>query len=291
MHHDQRRSGGEFDGEVAVAHRIQRVLAHIGEAQQLRDARPVDGEGGAGQRRGAQRQAVDAGAAVAQPLGIAREHFHIGQQVVAEAHWLRDLQMSEAGHDGVRVPCGQRHQGALQRVQLCNRLVDGVAQPKPDVGCDLVVAAAAGMQALASVADELSQPGFDVEVDVFEFEFPVEALRLDVLADLRHAAFDRCKIVAADDAALRQHGGVGQRAGDIEQRQPLVEIDRGGVALDEGADRLGKTRGPGLLLVFELIVHEEDSRERRISAPDREIVRLCCSLRVAHDRGGTAHEF
>ncbi len=70
----------------------------------------VDRVGGAGQRGGAERQAVDALAAVGEALGIAAEHFEIGQQVMAESDRLGDLQVGEAGHDGVGVLLGQIEQ-------------------------------------------------------------------------------------------------------------------------------------------------------------------------------------
>ncbi len=70
-------------------------------------AQAVDREGGAGQRGGAQRQAVDALAAVGHALGVAAEHLDVGQHVVAEGDRLRDLHVGEAGHDGVGMLFGQ----------------------------------------------------------------------------------------------------------------------------------------------------------------------------------------
>jgi hypothetical protein len=60
VHHGQRGGGAELDGEVAVAHRVQAVLAHAVHAQGARHALAVQRVAGAGQRGGAQRQAVDA---------------------------------------------------------------------------------------------------------------------------------------------------------------------------------------------------------------------------------------
>ena len=58
--------------------------------------------------------------------------------------------------------------------------VDLVAQPQAHVGGDLVVARAAGVQALAGVAGELHQPGLDVEVHVLELDAPLEGAALDL---------------------------------------------------------------------------------------------------------------
>ena len=89
MHHQQAGVGTELDGEVAIGDGVQRVLAHAIEAQRARHVFAVDGEGRAGQGRSTQRQPVDAAAGVGQAPGIAREHLHIGQQVVAEGDGLR----------------------------------------------------------------------------------------------------------------------------------------------------------------------------------------------------------
>ena len=111
-------------------------------------------------------------------LGIARKHLDIGQQVVAEADRLRHLQVGEAGHDDVGIGVGGLDQRALQFGQQAADRADLVAQPQPHVGRDLVVARAAGVQPLAGVADQLRQPGLDIQVHVFEVELPLEAGRL-----------------------------------------------------------------------------------------------------------------
>ena len=64
------------------------------------------------------------------------------------------------------------------------------AQPQAHVGGDLVVSGAAGVQALAGVAHQLGQARFDVEVNVFEVQLPLQGPGLDLGRDLRHAALD-----------------------------------------------------------------------------------------------------
>ena len=75
--------------------------------------------------------------------------------------------------------------------------VDLAAQPQAHVGRDLVVARAAGVQALAGVADERGQARLDVEVHVLEVELPLELAALDLRRDLRQAALDRGEVVGA----------------------------------------------------------------------------------------------
>jgi hypothetical protein len=70
-------------------------------------------------------------------------------------------------------------------LQLGEQAADQVnlaAQPQAHVGGHLVVAAAAGVQALARVAHQLGQAGFDVQVHVFQVELPLERAGLDLLA-------------------------------------------------------------------------------------------------------------
>ncbi len=156
----------------------------------LRHGLAVERVAGAGQRRGAQRQAVDALAHVGHALGVAREHLHVGQHVVAEAHRLRHLQVGEAGHDHVGVLLGEVQQRLLQVGQQLGDQVDLAAQPQPHVGGDLVVAAAAGVQALAGIAHQLGQARLDVQVHVFEVELPVEGAGFDLAAICAMPALD-----------------------------------------------------------------------------------------------------
>jgi len=140
MGHRQRAGGDEFNGEVAVGHCVEGIFADAVEAEFLRHHLAVDGERGARQRSGAQRQPVESFAAVGEALGVAREHFDIGQQVVGKGHRLCHLQVGESGHHGVGVPFGKIKQCALQVFDQRLDVVDRGAQVEPHVGGNLVVA-------------------------------------------------------------------------------------------------------------------------------------------------------
>ena len=135
---------------------------------------------------------------------------------------------------------GEVEQRAAQFAQQATDPVDLAAQPQADVGRDLVVARAAGVQALAGVADQRGQARLDVQVHVFEVELPLELAALDFAPDLRHAALDLREVAGADDLLRGQHLGVRERAFDIDQREALVEEHRRGVAFDELGHRLGE---------------------------------------------------
>ncbi len=254
MRHDQRAGGAEFDGEVAVGDGVQRIAAHAFKAQGLGDAFAVDRERRAGQGGGAQRQAVHAAAAIGQALGVAAEHFGVRQQVMAEGDGLGDLQVREARHDGAGVFQRDRGQRVAQLAQQDLQRVDFVTQPQADVGGDLVVARTAGVQALARVAHQFHQALFDVQVDVFQVEQPLERAGVDFGQDLGHAALDVGQILGADDALGGQHVRMRERALDVVARQALVEIHGRRVAFDEFGNRLGEPGGPGLRLVGELVL-------------------------------------
>ena len=84
----------------------------------------VDRKGCAGQRGGAERQAIDAPAAVGQPLAVARKHRVVRHQVVAERDRLRDLHVRESRHDRRRMAFGQVDERAAQRRELRRKPVD-----------------------------------------------------------------------------------------------------------------------------------------------------------------------
>ena len=140
MHHGDRRESGVLEREVAVAHRIQAVLAHRFEAQLPRHRIAVQRVARAGQCGRSQRQAVEPPSQVGQALGVACEHLHVGQQVVREAHRLRHLQVGVAGHHRLGVPLGHTQQRALHVGQQHGLGIDLAAQPQAHVGGHLVVA-------------------------------------------------------------------------------------------------------------------------------------------------------
>ena len=216
------------------------------EAELARDALAVDRKAGAGERRAAERQAVDAPAAIGEALDVAREHRVVGQQVMAEGDRLRDLQMREARHDrvGVRARRGRAARGAARASCRDSASIAPRSQSRISVAT-WSLRERAGVQALAGVADQLGQALLDVEVDVLEIARP------DELAALRFRARSAsCRVRSRRDRRrrgrrCRQHPGVRQRAGDVDVGQALVEIDRRGVALDELGHRLAEAAGPG----------------------------------------------
>ena len=117
MRHDQRSCSTEFNREIAVRHRIQRVVAHRIKAQCGSNTFTVNRKGRASQRRCTQRQAVHAFAAIEQTFSIAAEHFHIRQHMMTESNRLRHLHMGEARQYGIGILFCQINQRSAQIFQ------------------------------------------------------------------------------------------------------------------------------------------------------------------------------
>ncbi len=226
VNHHKRRAGAELDREVAVGDGVERILGDALEPQLARHALAVDGEAGAGQRGGAERQPVDAPAAVGEALAVALEHRHVGEQVMAERDRLRHLQVRVAGHDQRGVARRLREQRALERRDELADLVDRGAQPKAQIGGHLVVARARRVQPLARVAGERREPALDGDVHVLVVGRPLEAAALDLAPHAREAALDRRHVAPGEDGAGAEHARVGERALNVVERQPLVESER-----------------------------------------------------------------
>jgi hypothetical protein len=161
---------------------------------------------------------------------------------------LRDLQVRKARHDEAGVLLGLRGEGADEGDQQLVDLVDFLAQPEAQVGRDLVIARASGMEALAGFADEGGEAPLYVEVNVLGIERPLEAAVLDLAPHALEPALDRRKIPLRDDAGRGQHAGMGKRTGDVLPREPPIEVDRGAEALDALVDGLPEAPRPKLRL-------------------------------------------
>ena len=213
----------------------------------LGDHVAVDGDRRAGQRGGAERQLVDAAAAIGEPLAVAFELFAVGEPVVGGQHRLGPLHVGVARQDdaGVAGRPGRRTPAAA-RCSSRRRCVDLVADPEPQVGRDLVVAAAAGVELAADVADAVDERPLDVHVDVFELLAEGEVAGGDFLADLLQAGDDLVPFVVGEDADLGEHVGVGDRAADVLGVEPAVEAHAFGELLDAAVRRLVKHTAPRL---------------------------------------------
>ena len=164
---------------------------------------------------------------------------------MAESHRLGDLQVGEAGHHGVGMLLGQIEQGGLQALDQSDQVVDRGAQPQAHVGGHLVVARAGGVQALAGFADQAVR------------RFSMLRWTSSRSSDQSNWPLRTSSRICAMPCGWRpgrprsmmphgsKHGGVGERALNVEFRQALVEFHRSGVAFDQFGHRFVKTARPG----------------------------------------------
>ena len=180
---------------------------------------------------------------VAEALRVAPEHLDEREPVVGEPHRLRALEVGVAGQHRVEVLARAREQHLLQLVQARARGARGVAQVEREVGRDLVVAAAPGVQPRRGGADAVAQPRLHVHVDVFERRRRTET------APTRSRRRSRRARAAARRARPRRSAprctsisawALGEP--QVVARERAVEVDRRREALD---GRVGVLAGSG----------------------------------------------
>ena len=137
-----------------------------------------------GQGRGPERQHVDALAAVGEPLAVALELLDVGEEIMRRQHRLGALEVRVAGQNDAGLALGRCYEGPLQVGEKAVEFVDRVANPELHVGDDLIVAAAAGVQLAAHVAELRDEGTLDVRVDVFQCDGELHLPGLDLGADL-----------------------------------------------------------------------------------------------------------
>ena len=183
-------------------------------------------EGISGEGAVAEGHQVDAFQEILQAEGVALPGPGVAEQPVAPAGGLGGLEMGIARHEESDFGCGALYGDADEGAQLLLRGFELFSQPEPEVGRDLIVAAAAGVQFSGYGADQFGQAAFVGGVDVL-----VAGLNFK----LTGAPFSGNKLEAGDDLfglLLGQEPGCGQRAGvglaaaDVGQPQAPVEVDR-----------------------------------------------------------------
>ncbi len=164
-----RRDRQEFQREVAVGDRIERIAGRLAEAERLGGHVAVDRKAGAGKRGGTDRAFVQMFDGVADAREVAAEHFDIGHAVVAEGHRLGGLQMGEAGHDGGGMLFGPVEEGGDQAARAPSRCVGSSAltqRRKSSATWSLRERAVCRRPAAGPM--RVGEPRLDIHVDVFE---------------------------------------------------------------------------------------------------------------------------
>ena len=178
------RGGEGFEHEIPVRHAIERVGCRAIKPKRPRRLLAVDGEGGSGEGGGANRAFVEALARVGEPSAVAAQHFHVGEQMMAEGHRLGRLKVGEAGHDVAGVKRRLVDENRLEVAHLSVEVVDRVAHPEAEIERHLIVARPRGVQTPGFRPDDLGQPRLDIHMNVLERAREREGAALDFAADL-----------------------------------------------------------------------------------------------------------
>ena len=143
--------------------------------------------------------------------------------MVAEVDGLRALQVGICGRGPVAMGVGELDKRGHQRLQQDDRAGGVRANQERQVGRDLVVTRAGGVQLAAERADQFRQPALDRHVDVLVVVVCGEVAALDLARDGVEASLDSPVLLVVEHAEAVQGARVRTRLLDVERREALVE--------------------------------------------------------------------
>src|SRR5437870_532466 len=152
----------EFAHEIAIADRVDTVLAYARKAERACQKFLIERNGRSCERTGTERENVGPIQTIAQPFCVALKCFDLPKQVMRKSDGLCALQVCVAGHHHLEMFFGEIEQRSLQTPQARRDFRDLSFDVKPQVERDLVVPAPRGVQFRASGTDSFRQRGFDV---------------------------------------------------------------------------------------------------------------------------------
>ena len=217
----------DLGDEVAIAHGVERVLEAGVEAQLLGHEVRVDPEGGPGERPGAERGNVEAAPGRKEPVHVAGQSPTVRQEVVREEHRLGPLQVGVAGQECVARLGRAAFQGPLQPEHRRDDAGELGACEQPERSRDLVVAAATRVQLRPSFRCQLGHAALDGGVDVLVGAQELEAATRHFRRNQLQGPDQRVRLVAGEDARLRQPVDVRDRAAHVAGCQTFVECQAG----------------------------------------------------------------
>jgi hypothetical protein len=148
----------------------------------------------------------------------------VGEEMMAEKDRLAALEVGVTRHEDLAVrldPVEER------RDKVPNRGIEGsepAFQPQTDIGGDLVVAGAGGVELAAGPADEIGEACLDRHVNIFLRFVGGPGAGPKLVENPRKAMDQRRRLVCGKDAGLSQHRHVGDRALDVLFRDPQVHL-------------------------------------------------------------------
>ena len=165
---------------------------------------------------------------------------------MTKRHWLCNLQVRKAGHDGVRIPLSLINQPCSQAGHLTSYALDRGTQVEPDVSSNLIVSRASCMETLAGIANQLGESCLDIHVHIFQLYLPAECTRGDLVFYLCQSPVDIAQIFIAQNARGSEHVGMRARALNIVVSKHVIKGVGPREFLNERIGGLAKTTTPCL---------------------------------------------
>ena len=107
---------------------------------------------------------------------------------------------------------------------LGNQPIYSRAQIKPNIGGNLIVARASGMEFFARIADQLDESVLNIHMHVFEFDSPLHVAVFDFPKDCAKRVFDLIFFLRREYANGGQHGGMSDGASNILSVETSVKV-------------------------------------------------------------------
>jgi hypothetical protein len=231
---DHREREERLGDEVAIRHGVEAVLEARREVQVVGHAVRVERDGRAGQRARAQRRDIGPCPGVEQAVDVAGQGPTVGEEVVGQGHRLGTLQVGVARQVGVTGVDGAVEEHLLERQHVLGDLQERALRVAAQVGGDLVVPAAAGVElrgGRGQLGGAALHGGVDVLVGRQERERALGQLLLDLVQGGQHLD----PLGVGEDADAGQPTHVRPGPGDVVGREALVE----GQAHREGEQVVG----------------------------------------------------
>jgi hypothetical protein len=242
--HGDGGGGQQLGDRVAVGSGVHGVVEGGGEAEVGGGGGRVQRKRGAGQRPGAERARVSPAPGVLEAAEVADQREAVRGELEAPQHRLRRLQVGEAGQHRVGVGMGGPGQGVDQARHGLHRGRGRVLQPQVQVGGDLVVAAAAGVELAARGADQLGEAALHRGVDVLVSGREGEGAGVQLARDFGETVQQELALAVVEHAGGDQGAHVGAAAGDVLAPQPPVDRQRRGVGPHGRVGRPGEPPRP-----------------------------------------------
>ena len=235
-----------FEDEVAAAGRIHAVGRGGDEVEFARGDAAVNRQSSAGHCARAERAIVQACNAIFETRSVAEEHFDVSEEPVSDEDGFGALQMRISRHDRIaRSFClGEKSLGPFG--ELADQRFDAVADVEAQIGGDLLVAAAAGMELQTERAHGFRQAQFDEMVDVLSLRIVADLveLRRVIRADGFERADDPVALVGGENARGAQRERVRPAGSQFFPEKQPVEANGALPLIEEGIGRGAKAAGP-----------------------------------------------